>query len=68
MNSAGYSTQAVAELVISMMIGLSRKLIPLHEATINANDRNGFLGREIRGKTLGILGTGAWEPVPSARG
>ncbi len=58
-NSAGYSTQAVAELTISMMIGLSRNLIPLHEATINAKDRNGFLGSEIKGKTIGILGTGA---------
>jgi len=58
-NAAGYSTQAVAELTIGMTIDLYRKITPADAVTRSLGGRNGFLGRELAGKTFGILGAGA---------
>lgn len=58
-NAAGYSTQAVAELTIGMAIDLFRKVTPADAVTRSLGGRNGFLGRELVGKTFGILGAGA---------
>ena len=58
-NAAGYSTQAVAELTIGMAIDLFRKITPADAVTRSLGGRNGFLGRELAGKTFGILGAGA---------
>ena len=58
-NASGYSTEAVAELVIGLAIGCLRR-VPAHDrATREGRDCAGFLGREIAGKTVGIVGTGA---------
>jgi phosphoglycerate dehydrogenase-like enzyme len=57
-NAAGYSTQAVAELTIAMAIDLFRKITPADSVTRSLGGRNGFLGRELSGKTFGILGLG----------
>ena len=58
-NASGYSTEAVAELVIGLALGCLRR-IPAHDrATREGRDSAGFLGREIAGKTAGIVGTGA---------
>lgn len=57
-NAAGYSDQAVAELVIGMTISLLRKL-KLADPAVRAGGRAAdFLGSEIAGKTVGIIGTG----------
>lgn len=57
-NAAGYSTTAVTELTIGMMISLIRK-IPISDfATRSFKTRDGFLGMELSGKTIGIIGTG----------
>jgi D-3-phosphoglycerate dehydrogenase len=58
-NAAGYSTQAVAELTIGMAIDLFRMITPADSVTRSLGGRNGFLGRELAGKTFGILGAGA---------
>jgi phosphoglycerate dehydrogenase-like enzyme len=58
-NAAGYSTRAVAELAIGLMIDLLRKVTLLEAETRNGKGRNGFLGRELSGKTVGIIGTGS---------
>ena len=59
MNASGYSTQAVAELAIGLAISCLRE-IPQHDlATRGGRDHGGFLGGEIAGKTVGIVGTGA---------
>lgn len=58
-NAAGYSTEAVAEEVICMMIGLYRHVIDNDKITRSCS-RNALLpGREIAGKTIGIIGMGA---------
>ncbi len=58
-NAAGYSTQAVAELAIGMMISLYRKIVGGDAVTRISGSREGFLGCELNGKTIGIIGLGA---------
>ncbi len=58
-NAAGYSTTAVSELAVGMMLDLLRNIVTLHELTHQGGSRGTFLGRELRGKTVGIVGTGA---------
>lgn len=58
-NAAGYSTQAVAELTIGMMIAVYRKIVGGDAITRAGGQRGDFLGTELHGKTVGILGTGA---------
>lgn len=57
-NAAGYADQAVAELAIGLVLDLYRG-ITYGDATIRQNHYPGpFQGREISGKTVGIIGTG----------
>lgn len=58
-NAAGYSTEAVAELAIGMMIAVYRKIVSGDAVVRAGGDRQNFLGTELRGKTVGIIGTGA---------
>ena len=58
-NAAGYSTHAVAELAIGMMIAVYRKIVGGDAITRLGGDRKNFLGTELHQKTLGIIGTGA---------
>lgn len=58
-NAAGYSTQAVAELAIGMMIALYRKIVRGDAITRMCEDRQGMLGGELCGKTVGVIGLGA---------
>ncbi len=58
-NAAGYSTTAVSELAVGMMIDLLRNIVTLNEMIHQGGSRGTFLGRELRGKTVGIVGTGA---------
>lgn len=58
-NAAGYSTQAVAELTIGMMIAVYRKIVGGDAITRISEDRQGILGCELQGKTVGIIGLGA---------
>ena len=58
-NAAGYATVAVAELAIGLMIDVYRHITVLDADTRNCLSRRNFLGREISGKTIGIVGTGA---------
>ena len=59
MNCAGYATTAVAELAIGLMLDVYRKISVLDQQTRNEGTRNNFLGRQLKNKTLGIVGTGA---------
>ena len=57
-NAAGYSTEAVAELAIAMMIDVYRKVLE-NDAITRQCQRKGIMsGREIGGKTIGIIGMG----------
>lgn len=58
MNAAGYSTQAMAELTISLMIDVYRNIIDNNKITRSCK-ANKLVGREIGGKTIGIIGMGA---------
>jgi len=58
-NAAGYSTNAVAELAISSAITLLRKTVEMEQNLRSGMDRKGFLGGELSGKTVGIVGLGA---------
>ena len=59
-NSPGLNGNAVAELTIAKMLELSRYTIAAHnDVTIGKHwDKYSFVGRELRGKTLGVLGFG----------
>ncbi|WP_300727326.1 2-hydroxyacid dehydrogenase [uncultured Bacteroides sp.] len=58
-NAAGYSTQAVAELALCMMISLLRNVPQVSERCRNGQTKDGLVGCELRGKTVGIVGAGA---------
>ena len=57
--AAGYSTTAVSELATGLMLDLMRQITRLDGATRQGQGRGAFLGRELRGKTVGVVGTGA---------
>ena len=59
-NAPGLNGNAVAELTISKMLDISRHTIPANQdVKVNKTwDKYKFVGRELRGKTLGVLGFG----------
>ena len=57
-NAAGYSTEAVAELAIAMMIDVYRKVLENDSVTRECQRKGIMPGREIGGKTVGIIGLG----------
>ena len=56
-NSAGYSDIAVAEITIGLTIDVLRN-ITLGDAITRAEKTSNFLGKQLRGKTVGIIGLG----------
>ena len=58
-NASGYATEAVAELAVGLMIDVLRKITFLDGSIRQGGVRGAFLGRELRSKTVGIVGTGA---------
>ena len=58
-NAPTGSTVSVAELAIGHMISLARKL-PIADKSIKAGkwEKKAFMGTELNGKTLGLLGSG----------
>lgn len=57
-NAAGYSNQTVAELAVGLTIDVLRHISASNEAVRNGATNAGFMGTEICGKTVGIIGTG----------
>lgn len=58
-NAAGYSTQCVAEEALGLAIACLRFLPACDKAVREGGTSAGLRGREIGGKTVGIVGTGA---------
>lgn len=58
-NAAGYSTEAVSELAVGLAVALMRNFSQMDGNTRKLDNRNNFLGTELCGKTVGIVGTGA---------
>lgn len=56
---AGYSTESVAELTFGMILALYRKLADGDKAARNGGTNASLRGIEIKGRTFGIIGTGA---------
>lgn len=57
-NASGYARVAVAELTIGLMINLYRQINILDAVTRKGGARGAFLGRQIKGKTVGLVGIG----------
>lgn len=57
-NAAGYSDEGVAELVLGMTISLLRRLGEADIALRHGGRAADFLGNEIAGRIVGIIGTG----------
>jgi len=58
-NSPGGNTVAVAELTLAMMLDLVRRIMPAHASMLRGEwKRSAFLGRQLWGKTLGVVGVG----------
>lgn len=57
-NASGYSNEAVAELVIGMTLSLMRNLLQVEKRVREGGTKDGLVGCEIKGKTVGIIGLG----------
>lgn len=59
-NQSGTNKEAVAEHAFGMMLGLSKRIAAADRGmrTIDRMGRHGFVGNDIFGKTLGIIGIG----------
>ena len=58
-NASGYSTQSVAELALGMMLSLLRNVPQVEERCRAGKTKDGLVGTELKGKTVGIVGAGA---------
>ncbi len=59
MNTPTGNTNAAAEQTMALMMAAARNLIPADASLREGRwDRNKYVGRELRGKTLGVIGLG----------
>ena len=60
-NCTGYCSNAVAEWTIAMLMSLNRNIMQSHKSAFRGESHlyTPFLSRELKGKTLGLIGTGA---------
>lgn len=58
-NASGYSNDSVAELTLCMMLSLLRNVPQVDERCREGKTKDGLVGNELKGKTVGIIGTGA---------
>ncbi len=58
-NASGYSNESVAELTLCMMLSLLRNVPQVEERCRQGSSKDGLVGKELRGKTVGIIGVGA---------
>ncbi|MBN2302784.1 MAG: hypothetical protein JXN60_09760 [Lentisphaerae bacterium] len=59
MNTPGANSNAVAEEVIALMLADARYIVPADASMREGKwEKNAFMGHEISGKTVGILGLG----------
>lgn len=57
-NASGYSNEAVAELGVGMVIGLLRNIPQVADRCRAGRTKDGLVGCEMKGKTVGIIGLG----------
>lgn len=58
-NASGYSNESVAELTLCMMLSLLRNVPQVDARCREGKTKDGLVGFELKGKTVGIIGTGA---------
>ncbi|SMG19905.1 2-hydroxyacid dehydrogenase [Dethiosulfovibrio salsuginis] len=58
-NCAGYSTDSVVELALGLSLAVVRKIVPCDGAVRAGKTKDGLIGNQLAGKTVGIVGTGA---------
>lgn len=58
-NASGYSNDSVAELTLGMILMLLRNVRQVDQRAREGLTKEGFIGNELKGKTVGIIGTGA---------
>ncbi len=58
-NAAGYCTDSVAELVIGLIICRLRNIVECNTLVREGRTKDGYVGNELLGKTVGVVGTGA---------
>lgn len=57
-NASGYSNEAVSELVLGMTLSIMRNMRAVEDRCREGGTKDGFVGCEIKGKTVGIIGLG----------
>ena len=58
LNAPGQNSNAVAELTVAFMLDVLRRVVPLHK-DMEKGLWPRYIGGEVRGKTVGLLGFGA---------
>lgn len=58
-NASGYSNESVAEWTLGMMLSLLRNVPQTDRRCREGGTKDGLVGGELFGKTVGIVGTGA---------
>ena len=58
-NCAGYSTVAVADLVMGFVINLARNILECDKVVREGGTKAGLVGYELEGKKFGVIGMGA---------
>lgn len=59
MNTPGGNTVSTAELALTLMMAMSRKIVPAaNSLSAGKWDRKSFEGTQLAGKTLGVIGLG----------
>ncbi len=58
-NASGYSNESVAELALCMMLSLLRNVPQVEQRCREGSTKDGLVGQELKGKTVGIIGVGA---------
>ncbi len=68
MNTPAGNTISTAEHAIALMLSMSRNLAPAYQSLIEGRwDRKKFMGAQVAGKTLGIVGLGRIGLAVAAR-
>ena len=68
MNTPGGNTVSTAEHTMALMLAMSRNLAPAYQSLLEGRwDRKKFMGAQLAGKTLGIIGLGRIGQAVAAR-
>jgi D-3-phosphoglycerate dehydrogenase len=68
MNTPGGNTLSTAEHTIALMLALSRNIAPAYQSLLGGKwERNKYIGSQVAGKTLGIVGLGRIGLAVAAR-